>query len=147
MMKKFHISLLLQLLFMCNSLSLMAQTATISGRVMAAGKPLGFSNVGLLNTTKGDATDSLGHYVIKNVPAGTYQLKASGIGYQSAIRTIKVTNAKNLTFNFELIEEPSQLDEVVVTGTLKEVSRLESPVPVEVFTPKFFQKKPHSLHV
>jgi len=34
------------------------------------------------------------------------------------------------------------LDEVVVTGTMKEVNRLESPVPVEVYTPRFFRKNP-----
>ena len=34
------------------------------------------------------------------------------------------------------------LDEVVVTGTLKEVRRMESPVPVEVYSPAFFRKNP-----
>lgn len=34
------------------------------------------------------------------------------------------------------------LDEVVVTGTLKPMSRLDSPVPVEVYTPKYFRKNP-----
>nr|WP_317131441.1 TonB-dependent receptor plug domain-containing protein [Maribacter sp. ACAM166] len=34
------------------------------------------------------------------------------------------------------------LDEMVVTGTLIRVSRLESPVPVEVYKPAFFKKNP-----
>lgn len=34
------------------------------------------------------------------------------------------------------------MSEVVVTGTMKEVSRSESPIQVEVITPKFFQKNP-----
>src|SRR5690606_13774661 len=34
------------------------------------------------------------------------------------------------------------LEEMVVTGTLKPVSRLESPVPVEVYSPAFFKKNP-----
>jgi outer membrane receptor for ferrienterochelin and colicins len=34
------------------------------------------------------------------------------------------------------------LNEVVVTGTLKEVRRMESPVPVEVYSPAFFRKNP-----
>lgn len=34
------------------------------------------------------------------------------------------------------------LHEVVVTGTLKEVRRMESPVPVEVYSPAFFRKNP-----
>lgn len=36
----------------------------------------------------------------------------------------------------------TQLDEVVVSGTLKAVKRLESPVPVEVYSPVFFKKNP-----
>lgn len=34
------------------------------------------------------------------------------------------------------------LDEVVITGTMKEVSRAESAVPVEIITSKFFKKNP-----
>lgn len=36
----------------------------------------------------------------------------------------------------------SVLSEVVVTGTMKEVKRLESPVPVELYNPAFFRKNP-----
>ncbi|HEX7846597.1 MAG TPA: TonB-dependent receptor [Chitinophagaceae bacterium] len=35
-----------------------------------------------------------------------------------------------------------ELDAVVVTGTMKAVKKLESPVAVEVFTPQFFKKNP-----
>ncbi len=38
----------------------------------------------------------------------------------------------------------SILSEVVVTGTMKEVKRLESPVPVELYNPAFFKKNPTS---
>jgi outer membrane receptor for ferrienterochelin and colicins len=34
------------------------------------------------------------------------------------------------------------LEEVVISGTLKEISRSESSVPVEILTPKLFQKNP-----
>jgi outer membrane receptor for ferrienterochelin and colicins len=34
------------------------------------------------------------------------------------------------------------LDEIVVSGTMKEISRSESPIPVEILTPKLFQKNP-----
>ncbi len=38
----------------------------------------------------------------------------------------------------------SVLSEVVVTGTMKEVKRLESPVAVELYNPGFFRKNPTS---
>lgn len=34
------------------------------------------------------------------------------------------------------------LGEIVVTGTMKEMSRKDSPIPVEIITSKFFQKNP-----
>ena len=34
------------------------------------------------------------------------------------------------------------MDQVVITGTMRAVKRSESPVPVEVYTPKFFFKNP-----
>lgn len=34
------------------------------------------------------------------------------------------------------------MDEVVISGTMKAVKRMESPIPVEVFTPTFFKKNP-----
>lgn len=36
------------------------------------------------------------------------------------------------------------IDEIVVTGTLKPVSRLETPVPVEIYTATFLKKNPTS---
>lgn len=44
--------------------------------------------------------------------------------------------------NIELNSMERSLDDVVVTGTLKEVKRLESPVAVEVYSPVYFKKNP-----
>jgi outer membrane receptor for ferrienterochelin and colicins len=41
-----------------------------------------------------------------------------------------------------VLRENNTLDEVVITGTMKPVSRLESPVPVEVYSLLFFKKNP-----
>nr|WP_314543321.1 TonB-dependent receptor [uncultured Empedobacter sp.] len=41
------------------------------------------------------------------------------------------------------MKDPSEnLDEIVVTGTMKAVRKSDSPVPIEIYTPKFFQKNP-----
>jgi outer membrane receptor for ferrienterochelin and colicins len=47
-----------------------------------------------------------------------------------------------IILNFDLTNLQNSLNEVVVTGTLKEVRRLESPVAVEVYTPTYFRKNP-----
>jgi outer membrane receptor for ferrienterochelin and colicins len=41
-----------------------------------------------------------------------------------------------------LIPDHREMDAIVVTGTMKPVKRLESPVNVEVYTPQFFKKNP-----
>jgi outer membrane receptor for ferrienterochelin and colicins len=41
-----------------------------------------------------------------------------------------------------LAPHEKEIDAVVVTGTMKAVSKLESPVAVEVFTPQFLKKNP-----
>jgi len=48
--------------------------------------------------------------------------------------------ARSLTIR--LRADKAMLEEVVVTGTMKEISRMDSPIPVEVVTPKLFQKNP-----
>ena len=50
--------------------------------------------------------------------------------------------AENIPLDIELTQTQSYLNEVVVSGTLKQVRRSESPVPVEVYTPAFFKKNP-----
>lgn len=39
-------------------------------------------------------------------------------------------------------ENSKNIDDVVITGTLKEVRRSDSSIPVEIITPKLFQKNP-----
>lgn len=60
------------------------------------------------------------------------EIKTDTVNIQKA-DTINVEEKKHKTLN---------IDEVVISGTMKEVNRLESPVPVEVYTPKFFRKNP-----
>lgn len=51
-----------------------------------------------------------------------------------------VSKTKKDSLNNKNIQ--NELNEVVVSGTLKPVKRLESAVPVEVYTPVFFKKNP-----
>ncbi|WP_312823749.1 TonB-dependent receptor domain-containing protein [Epilithonimonas sp.] len=57
------------------------------------------------------------------------------------VDTINVKKSDSISFE-EKQSKTSNIDEVVISGTMKEVNRLESPVPVEVYTPKFFRKNP-----
>jgi outer membrane receptor for ferrienterochelin and colicins len=114
----------------------------IKGKVTAEGRPVPFVNVVLKGTTTGTTTDAGGHYVLQNVPPGKHTVLMSGLGYETAAYPVEVKEGQPVYLSAGLRETAAALEEVVVTGTLKEVSRLESPVPVEVYTPQYFRKNP-----
>ncbi len=120
-----------------------AQGGTITGKVSnLSGEPLDFSSVAIEGTSLGTSTDENGDFTIANVPAGDYKIVASFLGYETNRRRISLKAGEHITIAFTLAEAFNTMDEVVVTGTLKEVSRLDSPVPVEVYNPAFFKKNP-----
>lgn len=121
---------------------LFSQTASLSGTVISKNEPLALVNVFLQGTELGSTTDISGAYRIADIPAGTYRVIASSIGFTRETKTIELQAGDLMTLNFGLTPENSELGEVVITGTMKEVSKLESPVPVEVYSAKFFKSNP-----
>ena len=121
----------------------LAQLGSISGAVTSGGEGLEFANVGLAGSPLGSPTDGRGEYSMANVPLGSYRVTVSVIGYETQQRTVTLTEIQpHVTLNFALLETTSALDEVVVSGTMKEVSKLESAVPVEVYSKAFFRANP-----
>ena len=68
-----------------------ADTGSISGKVTGDSMPLAGANVYLSGTSMGATTDSLGSYLIENVPFGKYSLRADYIGYESSSMEIYVS--------------------------------------------------------
>jgi outer membrane receptor for ferrienterochelin and colicins len=132
---------LLSVFFVAN---LSAQTGRITGTVSADGTPLDYATITLNNTNYGTYSGEDGSFVLANVSPGAYTLNVSFLGYEPYKAEVVVRDKDTITLHVTLNEHAGLLDEVVVTGTLKEVSRLESPVPVEVYTPAFFKKNPTS---
>lgn len=119
-----------------------AQTSEILGLVTDAGEVVPFANIYLEGTTIGTSSDENGHYNLKNIPDGNYKLIATVIGYHKFSKKIRLKPNAHKKINISLIASSEQLEEMVVTGTLKAVSRSESPVPVEVYSPTFLKKNP-----
>lgn len=136
-MKFFSICLLL----IC-SLDLAAQTGAVRGTVSSSGG-LSFATVVIQGSGFGTSTDSAGNYALDKLPVGKYTIRASATGYQPQVRDIIIREGIVLQADFDLLPaDESSIGEVVITGTMKEVSRLASPVPVEVYSPAFFRKNP-----
>ena len=121
---------------------LIAQNATISGTISHSLGKASSANVYLKGTTIGTTTDNNGSFILSNIPAGNYVIVASFVTYESDEKNLSIKSNGNIEINFFLNRDQKKMKEVVVTGTMKPVSRLESPVPVEVFTARFFKSNP-----
>jgi len=119
-----------------------AQTASLNGKVTDNGEPLPLASVFLKGTKIGTATDIDGLYELNNIQSGEYLLLVTSLGYRPYQTKINIGAGVNKTVNIKLQPSAQNLKETVVTGTLKPVSRLESPVPVEVYSPTFLKKNP-----
>lgn len=114
--KQLHIVSFLAILFF--SYSLAFAQGTISGKVADVnGDAIGGANVFLIGTTMGAATDIDGNYKVERVPAGTYTLRVSSIGYKPEESSLTITDGETTTQNFTLAEDVLQMEGVVITGT------------------------------
>ena len=137
-MKKYYF---IFFILLCNFVSSQVKK-TISGTITADKNTVPFITVLLQKTQFQTQTDSLGIYTFTNVPAGNYVIKISGTEFQPVTKNITINSDENLTLNFNLLPSVNTINEIVISGTLKPVRRLESPVPVEVYAPTFFKKNP-----
>ena len=114
----------------------------LNGVVLSKNIAVANANITILTTGFKTQTDSVGNFKIENIPAGNYKINISAVGYVTLRKNINILPANSELIIFELQKQDSQLDEIVVSGTLKAVKRLESPVPVEVYSPVFLKKNP-----
>ncbi|HCP94328.1 MAG TPA: TonB-dependent receptor [Bacteroidetes bacterium] len=112
----------------------------LQGTVLSEGKPVSYANIGIEGTTNGAIADENGKYLIPNLQNGNYKIKCSAIGFYTVSKKVIVSGNTMLNINMQANE--NALKDVVVSGTMKEVSRQNSPVSVEIYTPKFFLKNP-----
>nr|WP_242527877.1 TonB-dependent receptor [Muricauda sp. CAU 1633] len=114
----------------------------MNGKVTDNGEPLPLANVLLKTTEIGAATNIDGLFELTDIQPGDYTLLVTSLGYLPYQTKISLGESEVKTINIQLEPSAQSLDETVVTGTLKPVSRLESPVPVEVYSPTFLKKNP-----
>jgi len=107
--------------------ALAQNTARITGSVTDAssGAPLADVQVYLVGEGIGAQSRQTGLYLMINVPAGTYEIRAERIGLSTVSRQITVAAGATMTENFQLTSQALNLDEIVVTGTAGAATRRE----------------------
>ncbi len=102
------------------SMTYAQSTGQLSGYVRDAKteEPLIGVTVKIEDTGLGSTTDIDGYYQITGIPAQTYKITASYVGYQSSTRyNVVVRSGGNPDLNFELSEAVDELSEVVVQAS------------------------------
>src|SRR5690554_5049359 len=105
------------LLLFVPSIMLAATTGKIKGKVtdLQSGDPLIGANILVGGTSLGAATDVNGDFTISNLEAGTYELRASYVGYQSiTISNVRVNADLTTELNFQLPAEGITTEEIEV---------------------------------
>nr|WP_315253490.1 TonB-dependent receptor [uncultured Flavobacterium sp.] len=115
---------------------------TVTGVIIDKANPIIKATIEIIGTPYSTETDDQGSYVLQNIPKGDYKLQASASGYKTQRKSFSIKGQELIQLDFQLQSEENELNEVVVSGTLKAVKRLESAVPVEVYSPVFFKKNP-----
>ncbi|GAB4379717.1 MAG: TonB-dependent receptor [Salibacteraceae bacterium] len=130
--------MLLILLLGVNGLFAQNHRVVIYGAVKASNEALPFANVYVPGTQTGTVTDERGQFVLEVEINGRLVIEASHVGYETTRISLDAMPVDSIEVNFRM-SGINTLNEIVVSGTLREMSRLDSPVPVEVYSPKFIQ--------
>ncbi|NBB30981.1 TonB-dependent receptor [Cellulophaga sp. BC115SP] len=115
-------------------LSQAQKTGSFKGKVIekSTKQPIIGANIRINNTSLGASTDADGVFTINNIPAGSYLVTVSIIGFQTKELTdINVTSSKTYYTEIELLEDVTNLSEVVVKVFKGEVNPL---TPVSTFS-------------
>lgn len=93
------------------SITSLAQTGMISGKISDADSTISLSGVSIYleGTSMGSSTNGNGFYQIQNIPDGSYQMIVSAIGYTTVKQPISISSGDELKFNFALIESVTNL--------------------------------------
>lgn len=114
--------------------------ANVMGHVIdkTTNEHIAYVTIRLVGTSYGTMTDATGHYFLKNIPDGDYEIEATYIGYVSQKFKVRIKGRRTQEVNFSLKEDVMQLEQIVVTGNKGEVKRRNSSTLVGVLNAKTF---------
>jgi outer membrane receptor protein involved in Fe transport len=121
-----------------------AQTGQITGTITDAtsSAPLSEVQVYLVGLQLGSLSRADGRFLILNVPAGTYSLRAERIGLGAVEQEVTVTSGGTAVVDIALESQALGLDEIVVTGAAGSARRREIGNSITAINVADIQDKP-----
>jgi outer membrane receptor for ferrienterochelin and colicins len=114
----------------------MTYAADLEGDITttASGEKLPGVHVSIDGTKYGASSDPSGHYIIKNLNTGKYDVTFHLIGYKKITKNVSVSENGPNVVDAALKETPWELDEVVVTATRRKHLLKDVPVTTELIS-------------
>ncbi len=136
--------ILLLVLFLIQSSIILAQNAEIRGFIYdkTTGEPMIFSTVFLKGTKYGISTDVNGFYALTKLPAGTYTLVATTLGYDTIKSTITLAANDRITKNLIIAEKLKTIGEVEIISTKQTEDLIETRTSVNKISLKDIKQLP-----
>jgi iron complex outermembrane recepter protein len=112
----------------------------ITGKITdeKTGEPVVGATVYIPELKTGAFADGNGVYIINNLPKATVIVQVSFLGYKSIVE--KLDLAANESKNFVLEQAITEMNEIVVTGTLRATEITRNPVPMVTLGKKDLQQ-------
>jgi TonB-linked SusC/RagA family outer membrane protein len=96
-----------------------AQQATVTGRITSAegDQPVSDARIYVLGTSIYTVSNVDGRYTVRNVPAGTAEIRVIRVGFTEQKKPVRVIAGQTATLDFAMAQAIVQLEEVVTTAT------------------------------
>ena len=112
--------ILFSTIFLCLfGFALSAQDGTVRGKITDAksGEAIMFANILVQETATGNTSDLDGNFSL-SLPAGTYTLQFSYVGYNElSVTEVQIEEGKDTELNVQMTENSAVLEEIIVTAT------------------------------
>jgi iron complex outermembrane receptor protein len=117
------------------------QTGTITGKVLDDNKdPISGALVELEGTQIKANANNAGEFTMKDVPAGTYTIRASTYSYRTQTAQVTVSAGQTLTQEFTLPLDLLSMEQLVVTGSTAPESKIESSTTISTLSNEEIQE-------
>jgi hypothetical protein len=136
-------SILIIFCFLMSLVPAFSQNGTIRGFVYEkeSGEPVIFTNVFLLKTSYGAATDVNGYFTISKVPDGSYTLVVKDLGYDTLRQAVTIKGSNLVSLKLYLKKASYELQGINVSAE-RDVVRTETRTSVAKITPKQIKQIP-----
>ncbi len=112
----------------------------LTGQVTSGAEAVPFANIVVKGTSVGTSADVDGKFTLKAVGNGNHVLLFSAIGFRREEVKVAVNGSDVALGKVALMPDVLGLEEVVVSGTMKESFVTASPVKVEVITVELLER-------